>query len=60
MPRATISGVNGTIARRYFRRGGVGRMLLPDRRDREGKPARFATPNDLVRLVLDCDRTLTY
>jgi uncharacterized protein len=26
----------------------------------EGKPARFATPNDLVRLAFECDRTLTY
>lgn len=28
--------------------------------DLEGKPAQFATPSDLVRITLECDRTLTY
>lgn len=28
--------------------------------DLEGKPAEFATPNDLVRVTFECDRALTY
>lgn len=28
--------------------------------DLEGRPAQFGAPTDLVRLTLECDRTLTY
>lgn len=28
--------------------------------DLEGKPAEFASPNDLVRVILESDRALTY
>jgi predicted peroxiredoxin len=28
--------------------------------DIDGKPAQMATPNELVRLAVECDRTLTY
>lgn len=28
--------------------------------DLDGKPAQFATPSDLVRVALECDKTLTY
>lgn len=28
--------------------------------DLRGKPAEFASPNQLVRLAVDCDRTFTY
>ncbi|HYO60381.1 MAG TPA: DsrE family protein, partial [Actinomycetota bacterium] len=28
--------------------------------DLEGKPAQFGAPTDLVRVTLECDRTLTY
>lgn len=31
-----------------------------DQSDLDGKPAEFASPNDLVRITMECDRALTY